>query len=151
MISTCAIACALFAGVSGVAEAKKPVKKSKASTALCGTTYTAACTAPTVTYTTPSPQCVDAGPAYKLPDFKFAANAGLAKVEVVLDDPQTIKTVNFTGTGPTQYTLKGVTVPTTGLAAGAHHVTVSATDDAGKNVSKTLRFTICQTKPAFTG
>lgn len=146
-ISTLAVACAFLAGASGVANAATShVKPTR-----CGTKYTPACTKPQITNKTPSPQCATAGTSYKLPNFTFVSNAGLAKVEVVLDGSKVLKTVTFGGQGPTQDALNGLSVPTDGLQAGRHTVVVTATDIAGKSAAKTLNFAICQAKPVFTG
>ncbi len=87
---------------------------------------------------------------FKLPTITFVSNAGIKKIQVTLA-PRTIKLITFPGQGPTQYSLTNVAVPTTGLLAGAHSVSVEVTDVANKSASKTLRFSICQTKPVFTG
>jgi hypothetical protein len=146
-ISALVVASAFVAGASGVANAAT----AHVQPTRCGTKYTPACTKPVITNKTPSPQCAKTGPSYKLPNFTFVSNAGLAKIELVLDGSKVIKVVTFTGQGPTQDSLNGVSVPTTGLAAGEHTVTVTATDIAGKSSSKKLNFAICQAKPVFTG
>jgi hypothetical protein len=117
----------------------------------CGTKYTPRCTRPKFTNPPLNPRCRAAGSAYKLPTFTFVSNAGLRKIKVIFDDPKTLKVVTFKGTGPKQFKLNGVRVPTKGLNAGAHHVTVTAVDITSKSVSKTLRFMICQPMPVFTG
>ena len=168
-ISTIVIACAFVAGASGVADAASSNAKAAGSFAKgkkCGTLYTPACvkkhkkhkkpkpkpkptTAPKVT-NAPTVGCKSAGPADKLPTITFVSNAGLRKIKVVFE-AKTLKVVTFKGKGPGQFKLNGVRVPTKGLKAGAHNVTVAAVDVKGKSVSKTLRFTICQAKPVFTG
>jgi hypothetical protein len=158
-ISVIVIACAFVAGASGVADATGSHAKT------CGTLYTPACkakpkkkhkpkpkpptTKPKVTVPM-SPGCKNAGQADTLPTFTFVSNAGLRKIKVVFQS-KTLKVFNFKGKGPKQFKLIGVRVPTKGLKAGAHNVTVTAADVKGKSVSKTLRFTICQAKPVFTG
>jgi len=107
-------------------------------------------TKPKLTNTPLTPGCKSAGPAYKLPTFTFVSNAGLRKIKVVFR-AKTLKVLTFKGKGPKQFKLNGVRVPTKGLAAGAHSVTVTGTDVKGKSVSRTVRFTICQAKPVFTG
>jgi hypothetical protein len=145
-ISTLAVACAFVACASGVAEAAQThVKPTR-----CGGKYKPGCTKPKITNTPLSPQCVDAGPAFKLPAITFVSNAGITKIQVSLA-PRTIKLITFPGQGKTQYSLNNLSIPTTGLLAGAHSVTVEVTDVAGNSASKTLRFSICQTKPVFTG
>jgi len=166
------IACAFVAGASGVADAASSNAKAAGSFAKgkkCGTLYTPGCkpkkhkkhkpkpkpkpkpktTKPKVTVPM-TPGCKSAGPADKLPTITFVSNAGLRKIKVVFE-AKTLKVVTFKGKGPGQFKLNGVRVPTKGLAAGAHSVTVTGTDVKGKSVSKTVRFTICQAKPVFTG
>jgi hypothetical protein len=160
-ISTIVIACAFVAGASGVADATGSNAKGKK----CGTLYTPKCTKakpkkhkpkpppPTTkpNVTAPmSPGCRTAGTADKLPTFTFVSNAGLRKIKVVFQ-AKTLKVVTFKGKGPKQFKMIGVRVPTKGLAAGAHSVTVTAVDVKGKSASRTVRFTICQAKPVFTG
>jgi hypothetical protein len=145
-ISTLAVACAFVAGASGIAAAAQThVKPTR-----CGGKYRPACTTPKITNKPVSPQCVDAGPAYKLPTVTFISNAGIKKIQVSLV-PRTIKLITFSGQGKTQYSLTGLRIPTTGLLAGGHTVSVKVTDLTNKSASKTLRFSICQTKPVFTG
>jgi hypothetical protein len=145
-ISTLAVACAFVAGASGVAEAAKThVKPTR-----CGTKYTPRCTGPKISSKSLPPQCRDAGPTFTLPTITFVSNSGIKKIQVVMS-PRTIKLVTFPGQGKTQYSLKGVQIPTKGLVAGGHSVSVTVTDIANKTASKTLRFSICQTKPVFTG
>jgi len=178
-ISTIVIACAFVAGASAVADAAgsnakaaSPNAKAASSNAkgkTCGTLYTPPCkakpkkkhkhkpkpkpkptTKPKLTNTPLSPGCKTAGPAYKLPTFTFVSNAGIRKIKVVFAS-KTVKAFTFKGKGPKQFKLNGVRVPTKGLKAGAHNVTVAAVDVKGKSVSKTVRFTICKAKPVFTG
>lgn len=145
-ISTLAIACAFVAGASGVAEAAKThVKPTR-----CGTKYTPSCTKPKITHQAVSPKCVNAGPSYKLPTITFVSNAGIKQIQVMLGS-KGIKTLTFPGQGKTQYSLKNVQVRTAGLQAGAHSVSVKVTDLTNKSAGKTLHFSICQTKPVFTG
>jgi hypothetical protein len=150
-ISTLVVAFAFVAGASGVASAATAQVRPHVQPTRCGTKYTPACTKPVITNNAPSPQCAMAGASYKLPKFTFVSNTGLAKIELLLDGSKVIKDVTFTGQGPTQDSLDGVSVPTSGLSAGKHTVTVTATDIAGKSSSKTLNFAICQAKPVFTG
>ncbi len=82
-----------------------------------------------------SPGCKSAGPADKLPTFTFVSNAGLRKVEVVFQ-AKTLRVFTFKGKGPKQFKMIGVRVPTKGLAAGAHSVTVTAVDVKGKSASR---------------
>jgi hypothetical protein len=145
-ISTLVVACALVVGVAGVAQAAQPqVKPTR-----CGTKYRPACTAPKITNKPLSPTCVAAGAGYKLPTITFVSNTGIDRIQVSVA-PKTIKLITFKGQGVTQYSLKGLTVPTTGLAAGGHELTVTVTDLLNKTASKTLRFSVCQAKPVFTG
>jgi hypothetical protein len=145
-ISTLVVACAFVAGASGVAQAAS----AHAKPTRCGTKYTPSCTTPKITNKALSPNCVDAGPSYKLPTFTFVSNAGIKKIQVSLGS-QTIKVITFPGQGKTQYSLNNVLVPTKGLQAGPQSVSVEVTDIANKSVSRTLRFSICQAKPVFTG
>jgi hypothetical protein len=146
-ISTLVVVCAFVAGASGVANAAT----AHVQPTRCGTKYTPACTKPVITNKMPSPQCSKVGSPFNLPKFTFVSNTGLAKIEVLLDGSKVIKVVTFSGQGPTQDALNGLSVPTTGLSAGQHTVTVTATDIAGKSASKKLNFAICQAKPVFTG
>ncbi|HEX3801312.1 MAG TPA: hypothetical protein VHV75_00585 [Solirubrobacteraceae bacterium] len=135
-----------MAGASGVASAAQAhVKPTR-----CGGKYLPACTKPKITNKPVSPQCADAGPAFRLPTVTFVSNAGIKTIQVSLAS-RTIKLITFSGQGKTQYSLKGVSVPTTGLLAGGHSVSVKVTDITNKSASKTLRFSICQMKPVFTG
>ena len=145
-ISTFVVACAFVAGASGVAEAGATHIKSKR----CNTKYTPACAAPKIHSKSLPPQCVSAGPAVKLPTITFVSNAGIKKIQVMLGT-RTIKVVTFSGQGKTQYSLKGLMVSTAGLLAGGHNVSVKVTDVTNKTASKSLRFSICQAKPVFTG
>lgn len=147
-ISTFVVACTVVAGASGVAAAAKPHVAGKR----CDTTYTPRCHAPQITNKTLSPQCVSAGPSITLPKINFVSNAGIKKIQILLQNPPRSLTVkSFKGQGPTQFSVTGLHVPTTGLLAGGHNITVKVTDVRNRSVSKTLRFSICTTKPVFTG
>lgn len=145
-ISTFVVACAFVAGASGVAEAAKTHLKPTR----CGTKYTPTCSAPKINTKALPPQCVSAGPAVTLPRITFVSNAGIKKIQVMLGT-RVIKVLTFSGQGKTQYSLTGLKVLTTGLLAGGHNVSVKVTDITNKTASKTLRFSICQAKPVFTG
>ena len=145
-ITTVAVAVAFVAGAAGVATAAR----SHVSTKRCGTKYTPACTIPNIKHPPVSPRCVSAGARYVIPNVTITSNAGIRQIQVT-DVPKPIRTVNFTGNGPTQFVLKGVAVSTVGLSAGGHTVNVKVTDVKGKSASKTLRFSICVATPVFTG
>ncbi len=144
IIVTFAMAAALSVGLASGALAAP-----RASHARCGTTYTPSCTKPRVSYKRPSPRCVKLGPLYKLPNIKFVSNAGLREIQVLMG--KSLKTIKFKKLGPTQYVLKGFKVHTTGLITGAHQITIRVKDVRGKTVTKQLRFSICASKPVFTG
>lgn len=80
----------------------------------------------------------------------FTSNSGIKSI-TVKEAGRTLKSITFTGQGPTQYSIKGLLVSTAGLKAGGHPVTVKITDVSGRSVSKTLRFSVCVSTPVFTG
>lgn len=80
----------------------------------------------------------------------FTSNSGIRTI-MVQEGGRTIKTVTFKGQGPTQYSINGLKVTSTGLKAGGHPVTVKITDIRGRSASKTLRFSVCVSTPVFTG
>lgn len=145
-ISTVAVVCAFLASASGVALAAH----SHVSTKRCGGKYTPTCTIPHITNTPPSPKCSDVGHKVKLPNMTFTSNSGIKSI-TVKEGGRTIKNVSFKGQGPTQYSIKGLMVSSTGLKAGGHLVSVKITDVRGRSASKTLRFSICVSTPVFTG
>jgi hypothetical protein len=147
LIVTIGLAGVIALGAGGAAQGSTV----KVSGKRCGTTYTPSCTKPSVSFSTPSPQCITAGAFYALPTLTFVSNAGIRSISVALSDPSSVKNISFKGEGPTQYKLKGVKFRTAGLKAGAHHLKVSVKDVKGKTASKTIRFSICVAKPVFTG
>jgi hypothetical protein len=144
-IATVVVAVGLIAALAGSASAVVHPR--------CGTKYSEVpnCTPPKLTYKTPSPGCVTAGPSYKLPTLTVTSVPGIRRIHIVLSDPKTLYSKSFAGIGPQQYAVKGVKVSTKGLKAGAHHVTITVTDVKGKSLSKKLRFAICKSTPVFTG
>lgn len=145
-ISTVVVAVAFVAGASGVATAAR----SHVSTTRCGTKYTPACTKPKIKPKPVSPVCVSAGTRYAVPTITITSNAGIRKIQVT-DAPKVIRTITFSGKGPTQFAIKGLGVSTLGLTAGGHLIIVTVTDVKGKSASKTLRFSVCVSTPVFTG
>lgn len=151
-ITTLVIACAVAAGVAGVATAAGP----QVSTKKCGTKYTPTCppkqnfAKPTIKTPPVSPKCVSTGSTYKLPSMTFKAPAGLRSVQV-REGSKTIKVITFHGRGTTHYTLRNLTVHTVGLGSGGHALSVRITDAKGRSASKTLRFSVCVSTPVFTG
>lgn len=145
-ISTVVVACAFVAGASGVATAARV----HVSTTRCGNKYTPACTKPKIKNKPLSAKCVSAGSRYTLPDITFTSNAGLRRIQV-REGSKTLRTISFTGKGPTQFALKGLAVSTVGLNSGGHQLSVKVTDVKGKSASKALRFSVCVSTPVFTG
>ena len=121
-----------------------------ATGARCGTRYTKPCTGPIVTVRTPPVVCQKPGSSFALPSATLSSLPGLRKV-VVTEGSKVIKTVTFKGRGPQQYSLKGLTLSTSGLHAGVHSVTITVTDVRGKKASRTLHFSVCAIVPPFTG
>lgn len=136
--------------VAGALSAVIPALASGASSPRCGGTYTPTCRPPHLTFKTPGAACVKMGPTYKLPTLTFTSIAGIRRIRIVLGS-KVLFNKRFSGEGPTQYTLKGRSVPTHGLAHGGHVVTITVTDIVGKSVSRKLRFVICKAAPVFTG
>jgi hypothetical protein len=93
---------------------------------------------------------VSAGTRYAVPNITITSNAGIRRIQVT-DAPKPVRTITFTGKGPTQFVIKGLGVSTVGLSSGGHVVTVTVTDVKGKTASNTLRFSVCVSKPVFTG
>lgn len=116
------------------------------STTRCGNKYTPACVKPTVKTSPISTKCVSPGSSYTLPRIKFTSNAGIREIQI-REGSKTLKTIKFKGSGPTQYTLKGLAVSTLRLGAGGHPLTVKITDIKGRSTTKTLSLTICSTTP----
>lgn len=92
--------------------------------------------------------CRSAGSLFRVPKTAISSVAGLVKIVVRLDG-RVIKTVHKSSVK--SYTLSGVTIPTRGLKAGLHTVTITATDSGGRTSRRTLHFSICHPKPKFTG
>ena len=153
-ITTLVVACAVAAGISGVATAAGP----HVSTKKCGTKYTPSCPPPTKqtfakpTIKTPpvNAKCVSTGATYKLPTMSFKAPAGIRSIQV-REGSKTVKTISFRGTKTTTYSLRNLVVHTLGLGAGGHSLSVKITDAKGRSANKTLRFSVCVTTPVFTG
>ena len=153
-ITTLVVACAVAAGVSGVATAAGP----HVSTKKCGTKYTPACRKqaakhfgkPTIKTPPVSPRCVATGTTYKLPSMTFTAPAGIRSIQV-REGSKTVKTISFRGHGTTKYSLRNLVLHTLGLGAGGHAISVRITDAKGRSASKTLRFSVCVSTPVFTG
>lgn len=124
---------------------------SGATGARCGTRYTKACTPPRFTIVL-SPGCHKAGGAVTLPATTFTSVAGIRRIDVTFNFAP-LKTIRFSGSGPQQYTLRGLKVSTQGLKAGIYPVTVTITDVRNKVLTRTVRFSVCRpaTKPIFTG
>ena len=120
------------------------------STTRCGNKYTPACTKPKIKNRPLSAKCVSAGARYTLPNVTFTSNAGIRRIQV-REGAKTLRTISFTGKGPTQFALKGLAVSTLGLKSGGQQLTVKVTDVRGKSASKTLRFSVCVSTPVFTG
>lgn len=116
------------------------------STTRCGNKYTPACIKPTIKPNPASTKCVTAGGSFTLPSVRFTSNAGIRKIQI-REGSKTLKTITFKGQGPTQYTLKGLTVSTLRLDSGGHPLTVKITDVKGRTATKTLSFSICQSSP----
>lgn len=139
LIST--VAGALAIAVASIAVA--------ATGARCGTRYTKACTPPKFTVVL-SPGCRKAGSSVSLPSTTFTSIAGIRSIAVSFAG-RSLKTLSFTGRGPQQYTLKGVSIATTGFKPGIYPVTVTIKDVKGKVSTRTVRFSVCRPKPIFTG
>jgi hypothetical protein len=120
------------------------------STTRCGNKYTPACTKPKIKHPPVSPRCVSAGTRYEVPTITITSTAGLRRIQV-LDAPKPVRTITFTGRGPTQFALKGLGVSTVGFSSGGHLIVVKVTDVKGKTASKVLRFSVCVSTPVFTG
>jgi hypothetical protein len=116
------------------------------STTRCGNKYTPACVKPTIKTNPASTKCVSPGVDYKLPSIKFTSNAGIREIQI-REGSKVLKTVKFKGSGPTQYTLKGIEVTTLRLASGGHPLTVKITDIKGRSTTKSLSFAVCATTP----
>jgi hypothetical protein len=145
-ISTVVVAVAFVAGASGVATAARM----HVSTTRCGSKYTPACTKPKIEHPPVSPRCVSAGVRYALPTVTITSNAGIRRIQVTAA-PKPVRTITFTGKGPTQFALKGLGVSTVGLSSGGHVIVFKVTDVKGKTASKTLRYSVCVSTPVFTG
>ena len=116
------------------------------STALCGTTYTPACTPPQAAVAS-IVACRNTGAILTFP-VSASANAGLRKITVTFRG-KVIKTVKVaSGTTKKRFT---VVISTRGFKPGLYTLTVKATDARGKTVTRTAHFTICHPKPVFTG
>ena len=154
-ITTVVLGCAVAAGASGVATAGGLNVAGKK----CGTHYTPACkkhpqpqvlTKPNIKTSPVSPKCIDTGATYTLPKVSFSAEAGIRSIQV-REGSRTLKLITFRGRGHTKYSLLGLKVPTQGLGAGGHQLSVRVTDARGRSASKTLRFSVCVATPVFTG
>lgn len=148
-ISTVVVACAFVAGAAGVASASA-VRAHGSTKKRCGTKYTPACTTPKITNKPVSPKCVDVGSTYVVPTITLTSNSGIRKVQVQ-EGSHSLKSVTFKGQGVTQYSIKSLGLSTTGLASGAHSLSVKVTDIRGRSASKTFHFSICVATPVFTG
>jgi ribosomal protein L28 len=115
------------------------------STTRCGNKYTPACIKPTIK-TKASTKCVSPGSSFTVPSIRFTSNAGIREIRI-REGSKTLKTIKFKGSGPTQYTLKGLAVSTLRLAAGGHPLSVKITDIKGRSTTKTLSLTVCSTTP----
>lgn len=142
LLLTISVAAALVASAAGVAQGAGVTNR-------CGVKYHPSCTAPKVTSKTPSAACAQASTGYTLPNITFVSDAGIQKITITVNS--VVKTISFSGNGPTQYTLKALKLKTIGLVAGAHSVKITVTDVRGKSASKTLPFSVCAAKPVFTG
>jgi hypothetical protein len=138
-LSLAAVVAALMAGLA-----------SGAATHRCGTRYTPRCSGPAVVVTPPSLQCKAPGKSVALAPIKASSIAGIRKITIKVDG-KTVKTYTFHGSGPQHKTVSGVSISTKGYKAGVHTVTVTTTDVKGKTATRTVRFTVCTVKPAFTG
>jgi len=145
-MTTVVVACAVAAGATGVATAARP----HVSGSRCGTKYAPACTRPHIKTPPVSAKCVDTGNTYKLPNVTFTSNAGIRRIQVMAGS-RVVKTISFSGRGPTQYKLHGLSVTTLGLGAGGHAITLRITDVKGRSASRTLRYSVCVSTPVFTG
>lgn len=155
-ITTLVVACAVAAGVAGVATAAGP----HATTKKCGTKYTPQCpppSTPTKHYAKPkiktppvSPKCVSTGATYRLPTMTFTAPAGIRTIQV-REGSKTVKVIRFRGHSKTRYSLGNLVLHTLGLGSGGHAISVRITDARGRSASKTLRFSVCVSTPVFTG
>lgn len=145
VIFTLMVAVAVIAGTASLASgASKPA--AHAAAAKCGTLYTPTCTPPKAVVASDA-ACRAAGATVNFP-IALSSNSGLRKVTVTFAG-KTIKSVTFSG-NPTKKNLS-VGVHTKGLSAGIHSVTVKVTDVRGKSRSSVAHFSICQSKPVFTG
>lgn len=115
------------------------------STTRCGNKYTPACIKPTIK-TKASTKCVSPGNNFTLPSVRFTSNAGIRTIQI-REGSKVLKTIKFSGRGPTQYTLKGLEVSTLRLDAGGHPLTVKITDVKGRSSTKSLSFSVCSTTP----
>jgi hypothetical protein len=147
LILTLGAGAALALGTAGVADGAV----SQASHRRCGGASLPACSKPKIAFSTPSAACTPAGDFYKLPTLTFTSSAGIRSVTLSLGGPSSVKSISFTGAGPTQYKVAGVKIPTTGLPAGPQKITIAVKDIKGKTAGTTLRFSICTAKPVFTG
>lgn len=146
VILTVTVALALVVGASAVATAGQRHVTAKR----CGGTYGPSCTKPHIQNTPLKMGCVNVGSGYRLPVITFTSNAGIRDIQVRAG-AKTLKSVTFSGQGPTQYSLKNFSFSTLGLQSGAQQVTLSVTDVKGRTVSKVLRYSICVATPVFTG
>jgi hypothetical protein len=142
LLSTLSLAAAIAVVTAGLA--------SGAATKRCGTRYTPRCTGPAVVVVPPSLLCKTPGEKVTIAPIKSNSIAGIRKITIKVDG-KTVKTFVYHGSGPQHATIKGFSVSTHGLSAGMHTVTVTTTDVRGKMAKRTVRFTVCTVKPAFTG
>lgn len=137
---------AMVVGASAVATAGQ----SHVTAKRCGGRYGPSCTKPNILNKPLSMSCVHLGAGYELPVITFTSNSGIRDIKVEAGGT-TVKTVTFSGQGPTQYVLKHFRLSTLGFNSGPQAVTLSVTDVKGRTVSKVLRYSICVAKPVFTG
>jgi hypothetical protein len=121
-----------------------------ASPALCGTRYTPVCTAPNISHIPVSVACHAPASKIHLAAFTASANAGIKKITVTVHS-KTVTVLSESGHGAKKKTIRGLTINTAGLAAGAHTITIKIVDNRGKTVTTTYHFAICKPKPVFTG
>lgn len=93
---------------------------------------------------------MNTGMPFKLPNITFTSNSGLRHIQILLGKHR-IENKHFGGQGRTRFVLRKFHIPTVDLIAGRHSVLVKVTDIRGKTVRRTLRFSVCQAKPEFTG
>jgi hypothetical protein len=141
VLSTLLIACALVFAAASLA--------SGATAKRCGTLYKPPCTKPTIKVRPIPPACKPPRSTFTLPIIKFHSIAGIRKITVSIGSTFLYEKT-FKGSGPTNYTVKGIKVHTKPLKTGAQKIKIFVKDIGGRTRTKFLRFTVCP-PPRFTG